>query len=99
MSQLETLNLEQTRLQSLILGHTFGESLRSLQLLGNPLRCDCHARWLWVWARNDTSKGSNGGESDLKGQGKVDFQLPKCATPFSVRNRDLVSLGGTRLRA
>lgn len=49
MSRLEVLNLAQTRLTTFVLDG-MPPVLRELQLLGNPLQCDCQARWLWLHA-------------------------------------------------
>ena len=94
MHRLEHLNLEHNGLRSLALAPSEDgvastsesssseplSSLRELRLAGNPLRCDCGARWLWR-------------EATGRRRGRR-FDLPRCATPFSVRNRELVSLDG-----
>ena len=87
MTQLESLNLEQTQLRNLILEYTFGESLRALKLLGNPLRCDCQARWLYEFAKNGEQL-----RNDTILNPKI--ELPTCSTPFIVKNRRLTTLTG-----
>ncbi len=86
MRRLEYLNLEHAGLRALALAQEGGgagqphplPALRELRLGGNPLRCDCAARWLWRAARRQQQQQHND---------KARFDLPRCATPFSVRSR------------
>ncbi|XP_059089388.1 uncharacterized protein LOC131885375 [Tigriopus californicus] len=55
MGRLEVLNLAQTRLTTFVLDG-MPPVLRELQLLGNPLQCDCQARWLWLHATQSQAK-------------------------------------------
>ena len=107
MSELETVNLEHTNLRSFVLealnnGDDSDKSsssssklqhLKEIRLIGNPLRCDCHARWLWAIVNKNRGGGA---EDDDEGvaSGRIRIELPKCATPFSVRNMELGELKG-----
>ena len=57
---------------------------------GNPLKCDCDSRWLWNMIHFNGKKTSKvKGSMKLKG-----WNLPRCSTPFSVKNNKLSSLKG-----
>ena len=74
------------------------QHLKEIRLAGNPLRCDCHARWLWAIVKKNA-----GGEKEEEEQvgvasENIRIELPKCATPFSVRNMELGDLKGNLRR-
>ena len=80
MSELEVLNLEHLDLRTLVLKEDVLERLKLVKMNGNPLHCDCHARWLWnlVVSENATTN----------------ILLPNCQTPFSARGVALSNLPG-----
>lgn len=78
MEELEVLNLEHTGLRTLVLADSL--HLKLLQIEGNPLHCDCHARWLWGFAKSNPQN----------------VMLPKCATPYSAREIPLANLAGIK---
>ena len=106
MPELESVNLEHTNLRSFVLesldndvnksssSSVVLQHLKEIRLIGNPLRCDCHARWLWAIVRKQQQQADGSG-AEKEGVAKIRIELPKCATPFSVRNMDLVNLKGT----
>ena len=122
MPELESVNLEHTNLRSFVLqsldngdssgtaksgnNRTILEHLKEIRLIGNPLRCDCHARWLWTMVKKQEEEGDEEEKEEEGvanaattaegggGGGKISIDLPKCATPFSVRNLKLVDLKG-----
>lgn len=82
MSSLEVLNLEQAQLVELSQHlEPLVQRLRLFKATGNPLRCDCKLRWLWNHLQKEDHHQSR-------------LDLPKCATPFSVKSRDVNSLSG-----
>ena len=81
MSGLESLNLEHCSLRNLVLKDEVVVQLNLLQLEGNPLHCDCHARWLWNLAKNNT---------------KITIRLPNCQSPFSAKGIPLQKLPGIK---
>ncbi len=88
MPDLESLYLDHTELRSIVLDENVTSSLKYLGLDGNPLNCDCHARWLW----NLSKKAANKMEDKLKGG--LEVSLPPCATPFSAKSLLLTDLAG-----
>ena len=63
---------------------------------GNPLKCDCESRWLWnminlVNGRQLSSIVSVTKRELMKHKG---WNLPRCSTPFSVKNNKLGNLKG-----
>ena len=85
MQKLEYLNLENADLTNLALDFPLPQRLKVLRMAGNPLRCDCQTRWLWEEARGRR-------KSDEEGK----FDLPRCATPFSLKNVELTTLKGKK---
>ena len=81
LSGLESLNLEHCSLRNLVLKDEVVVKLNLLQLEGNPLHCDCHARWLWNLAKNNT---------------KITIRLPNCQSPFSAKGIPLQKLPGIK---
>ena len=80
MKELEKLDLSYTELSVVVLDKTLVEkTLTDLYLDGNPIQCDCHARWLWSLTQNNS----------------LNVHLPPCATPFNVKNSNLKDLKGT----
>jgi len=86
MSALEELNLEHSSLATLALESDTSNqplpALKRLRLLGNPLRCDCGARWLWRTVRRRAA---------VEG---LRVELPLCASPFAVRDAHLKDMTG-----
>ncbi len=109
MQRLEYLNLENAELTNVVLqqlndaadGDKSPENhfpLKELRLSGNPLRCDCQLRWLWAAAKSaerhrKRSRRRRRRKNEEAFQ-PTNFDLPRCATPFSVKNMRLTSLKG-----
>ena len=60
---------------------------------GNPLKCDCDSRWLrnMVNLLNGRKMVSIKKRESMEDKG---WMLPRCSTPFSVKNNKLGSLKG-----
>ena len=81
LTALEVLNLENCQIQEL--DQSMEKVVKRLQRFGfssNPITCDCKLRWLWILA--------------TKVEQRNKFDLPKCSTPFSVKNLALTELKG-----
>ena len=109
MNELETLKLEHSGLKTFSLADSAAPNLKNLFLSGNPIDCDCHARWLWNLSRsfvNNNNSNSNNGSNNTDSSGSnVDndnpetrllkiLEVPACTTPFSVKNLRLENLEG-----
>ena len=109
MNELETLKLEHSGLKTFSLADSAAPNLKNLFLSGNPIDCDCHARWLWNLSRsfvNNNNSNSNNGSNNSSSSGtNVDndnpetrllkiLEVPACTTPFSVKNLRLENLEG-----
>ena len=88
MNELETLKLEHSGLKTFSLADSAALNLKNLFLSGNPIDCDCHARWLWNLSRsfvnnnnsnnNGSSSGSDKNNSSDSGRGtNVDNDNPE----------------------
>ena len=84
MAELETLSLAYCSLRTLVLKEDVVHHLKLLQMEGNPLRCDCHTRWLWNLAKEQASANA------------TKISLPHCQTPFSARGIALTNLSGEK---
>ena len=58
---------------------------------GNPLKCDCESIWLWNMINKN---GKNAPSSNTENIKNVRWDLPRCATPFSVKNNKLHNMKG-----
>ena len=91
LPELTELNVEHCRLQTLKLNDNTAMNLNILRMEGNPLKCDCDASWLWKMIRTNGKKNNS---SRSKGINNKGWNLPRCATPFSVKNNKLDHLKG-----
>ena len=86
------MNIEHCMLQTLKLNDKTAMSLNILLMEGNPLKCDCDSIWLWNIIQTNGKKSSS--SSRTKAIRNRGWNLPRCATPFSVKNNKLRNLKG-----
>ena len=91
LPELTELNVEHCRLQTLKLNNNTAMNLNILLMEGNPLKCDCDAIWLWKMIHTNGKMNLSPRNKGIKNKG---WNLPRCATPFSVKNNELNNLKG-----
>ena len=106
MNELETLNVEHSGLRTFTLAESAAPQLKNLLLAGNPIDCDCHARWLWNVAKNSNNNNVSSNSNNNMSSGNNNetrrlkiLDVPSCSTPFSVKNLRLESLEGKSIIA
>ena len=90
LPELTELNIEHCSLQNFRLNDKTARNIDILLMEGNPLKCDCESRWLWKMI-NTNGKKTSKAKGSMISRG---WNLPRCSTPFSVKNNKLSSLKG-----
>ena len=96
LPELTELNVEHCRLLTFRIPDKTALNLNLLQMKGNPLKCDCDSRWLWQNVRDgkkvpELVKNSSSQQEEKR---RV-WNVPRCATPYNVKNNQLKNLKGT----
>eukprot|EP00095_Tigriopus_kingsejongensis_P000925 maker-scaffold186_size273091-snap-gene-1.45 protein:Tk00925 transcript:maker-scaffold186_size273091-snap-gene-1.45-mRNA-1 annotation:"leucine-rich transmembrane" len=96
MNRLEILNLAHSDLTTFVLAR-MPPVLRELHLVGNPLQCDCQARWLWLHAtqggiksidREEDLPATHPGDKDRRPPGEATNQERAAVKDESKMEKD-----------